>query len=73
VPERDRDDDQVIVADLDQDAVVTDSASPVAGESPGQPLAARAWIVELAKLLEMGLDTAQHLRIQLAGCLLELR
>ena len=29
VPERDRYDDQVVVADLDQDAVVTDAVPPV--------------------------------------------
>jgi hypothetical protein len=34
-PQRDRDAGQVIVADLDQDAVVTDAVPPVAGEIPG--------------------------------------
>ena len=41
MPERDRGDDQVMVADIDQDAVVTDAVPPIAGKLPGARLCAR--------------------------------
>ena len=73
VPQGDRDDDQVVIADLDQDAVVTDAVAPVAGEIPSQALATGAWVVEVAHLVEVGLDAAKRLSIQFACSLRELR
>jgi len=62
-----------MVADLDQHAVVTDAVPSVARQIPGKALATRAWIVEFAHLVEVGLDGAQHLSIQSACCPIELR
>lgn len=60
--ERDGDNDKLLVAELNQDAVVTDAVPPVAGEVPGQPLAARARIAALADLQLMGINPDDHLR-----------
>ena len=73
VPRRDRDDDQVMIADLDQDAVVAEAVPPVADEIPGDAFTTRAWIVEFAHLIEIGLDAAKHLSIQFACSPIELR
>ena len=46
VPDRDRDDDQGVVANLHDHAVVTDPVPPVPGELARQSFAASAWVFE---------------------------
>ena len=69
----DSDNHQLLVLDLDENAIVADTVAPGARKVRRKTFAARPRIFELAHFLEVLLDAAQLGAIDLTSGLLELR